>query len=119
ARNVTGVQTCALPISSQEHSVPDDVDATALRQYMADHLAGATAGLKRIEKLSEVFMDSPVYEDLAAVAEQIRAEHNFLQELMKRSEERRVGKGSRLIWAGERVARIKSYFPEEIGRPHV
>lgn len=110
ARGGTSVDESWLP--SQEHRVPDDIDATALRQYLADHLAGATAGLKRIEKLSEAFMDSPVYEDLAAVAEQIRAEHNFLQELMKRQQFSRPGIAGPALWAGERVARIKSYFPE-------
>lgn len=110
ARGGTPVDEAWLP--SPEHRVADDVDATALRQYMADHLAGATAGLKRIEKLAESFMNSPVYEDLAAVAEQIRAEHNFLQELMKRQQFSRPAIAGPALWVGERVARIKSFFPE-------
>lgn len=102
------------------HSVPDDVDAMALRQYMADHLAGATAGMERIEKLSEAFMESPVFGDLVGVAEQIRAEHSFLQELIRRQGFHRPGVAGPALWVGERLERIKSFFPERSkGTPSV
>lgn len=81
ARGGTPVAESWLP--SKDHRVPDDVDAMALRQYMADH-----------------------------VAEQIRAEQNFLQALMVRQNFARPGIAGPALWAGERVARLKSYFPE-------
>src|SRR5699024_5875625 len=38
--------------------------------------------------------------------------HNFLQELMKRQQFARPGIAAPALWVGERVARIKSFFPE-------
>src|SRR5690625_4064696 len=66
------------------HRVPEHIDSLALRQYMADHLAGATAGHNRMQRLAQAFLDSPFYGDIATVAEEVRIEQKFLQKLMNR-----------------------------------
>lgn len=89
------------------HTVPEQVDALLLRQYMADHLAGATAGLDRIKMMAESFIDTPVFPQVSGVAERIRAEHAFLQEAMKRQGFPRPPLSASATWAGEKLGRLK------------
>lgn len=96
------------------HRVPEHIDSLALRQYMADHLAGATAGHNRMQRLAQAFLDSPFYGDIATVAEEVRIEQKFLQKLMNRQGFPRPGIMAPALWVGERVARVKSYFPKEL-----
>jgi len=96
------------------HRLPEEIDAVALRQYMSDHLAGATAGLNRIQKLAEEFMDTPVYGDLATVAEEIRVEHRYLAALIQAQGFPRPGVAAPALWVGERLERVKSFFPKGI-----
>lgn len=112
AREQESVAPFTLP--PKKHTLPEDIDAVALRQYMSDHLAGATAGLNRIKKLAEAFMETPVYGELATVAEEIRVEHLYLQKLMKRVGFHRPGVAAPVFWVGERLARVKSYFPKDV-----
>ena len=101
------------PLPAADHLLEDeDVDLTLLRQYMADHLSGATAGLQRIRAMADDFIDTPVYAPLSEVAVAIGQEHDFLAELMKRQGFPRPGLQAPLLWAGERVSRLKPY-----GRP--
>ncbi|WP_210051333.1 NAD-dependent epimerase/dehydratase family protein [Nesterenkonia lacusekhoensis] len=106
-------------LPGQEHRLPQHVDALLLRQYMADHLAGATAGLDRILQMAENFVDTPVYPEVSAVAEGIRSEHAFLQELMKRQGFPRPPFSTALTWAGEKVARLKPNGRGPAGRSPV
>lgn len=89
------------------HMVPEHVDALLLRQYMADHLAGATAGLDRIKMMADSFIDTPVFPQVSAVAEAIRTEHGFLQELMRRQGFPRPPLSASATWAGEKLGRLK------------
>lgn len=95
------------------HRVPDDIDALALRQYMADHLAGATAGYNRMQRLAQAYLNTPFYGDVATVVEEARIEQQFLQKLINRQGFPRPGILAPALWVGERVARVKSYFPKE------
>lgn len=110
AREQHSVAPFTLPAA--DHKLPEDIDALALRQYMSDHLAGATAGLNRIQKIAETFIDTPVYGELATVAEEIRIEHLYLQKLIVAQGFPRPGLAAPALWVGERAARIKSYFPK-------
>ena len=96
------------------HRLPDDIDAMALRQYMADHLAGATAGRGRMARLAKAFANTPMYGEIASVADEVRLEHKYLQKLMNRQGFPRPGISAPALWVGERVARVKSYFPKEL-----
>src|SRR5699024_12210059 len=96
-RNVTGVQTCALPIS-QWHAAGVSMGGNALLKYLgeqgtkADWLHGCAA------------ISAPL--DLVACGEQIsnsfsgRYLYNpyFLRSMKARSEERRVGKERKYRW---------------------
>ncbi|MGO1538122.1 MAG: hypothetical protein ACTHZ9_04660 [Leucobacter sp.] len=74
--------------------------------YLADHLAGATAGAKRIERMAAAYIDTPVYAQLSELADEVRVERAFLKRLihdlgMKQRRYRQVGS-----WAAERVGRL-------------
>lgn len=99
-----------------ENRLPERVDALLLRQYMADHLAGATAGLDRISMMAESFEDTPSYPQVSAVAETIRSEHAFLQELMKRQGFPRPSLSAALTWTGEKLGRLKPNARGPFGR---
>lgn len=97
------------PLPPEDHSLPEDVDAALMRNYMADHLSGATAGVARIIAMAEAFIDTPVFPELAQVSESISAEHAWLAELMKRQGFPRPGVTAPALWMGEKVARLKPY----------
>lgn len=96
-----------LPASG--HRLAGSIDAALLRQYLADHLTGATAGVKRIEAMAEAYEDTPVFPQISEVAGAIRREHAFLQNLMLRQGFPRPGPSASLAWAGEKLARLKPY----------
>ena len=81
---------------------------------MSDHLAGATAGLQRIQKLAETFLETPVYGDLATVAEEIRVEHHYLEKLIQAQGFPRPGLAAPALWFAERVERVKSFVPRGV-----
>ena len=91
------------------HRPSNQIDTDLLRQYMADHLTGATAGLKRIEAMAEAFIETPVYPELSQVATGIRAEHAYLEELIKRQGFSRPTIAAPLAWATEKASRLKPY----------
>ncbi len=111
-REQRSVAPFTLPPKS--HRVPDNIDALALRQYMADHVAGATAGFNRMQRLAKAYIETPMYGEVATVAEEVRVELKFLQKLMNRQGFPRPGFQAPALWVGERVARVKSYFPREV-----
>lgn len=104
------------PLPDEDHMLSDDVDSRLLRGYMADHLAGATAGVERISAMAEAFVDTPVYPQLAQVAETINTEHGWLSELMQRQGFPRPVVAAPLFWVGEKVARLKPYARRPLKR---
>lgn len=112
ARDPQSVAPFVLP--EPDHKIPDHIDALALRQYMSDHLAGATAGLNRIQKLAETFIETPFYGGLATVAEEIRVEHRYLEQLIQAQGFPRPGLAAPALWAAEHVERIKSFVPRGV-----
>ena len=97
------------PLPKPEHQLPEEIDAGLLRSYMADHLAGATAGLQRIHAMAAAFDDTPVYPQISQVAEGIASEHRWMSDLMKAQGFPRPGLTAPLLWAGERASRLKPY----------
>lgn len=106
-RNSQPAHEAQLP--EQDHSLAEGIDAGLLRQYMADHLVGATAGLKRIQAMAEAFIETPIYPELSEVATGIGAEHAYLQELIRRQGFSRPAIAAPLAWVGEKVSRLKPY----------
>ncbi|GAB2549239.1 NAD-dependent epimerase/dehydratase family protein [Leucobacter ruminantium] len=92
----------------REGSHPDGLSLGLLGLYLSDHLTGATAGADRIERMSEVYVDAPVYARLSELAEEIRLERAFLQRLMQDLGLRRRPYRQAVSWAGEHLGRLKS-----------
>src|SRR5690606_40627611 len=92
--HVTGVQTCALPISL--HTKPDEVES-ALRQLLEERqqLQRETAQLRQklAQQETSALLDRAVkVKDVSVLAAEIEAPD------VERSEERRVGKECRGGW---------------------
>lgn len=97
------------PLPGEDHQLPSTIDAGLLRSYMADHLAGATAGLKRIQAMASAFDDTAVYPQLSQVAEAIESEHQWLSGLIQRQGFPRPVIAAPALWLGERLSRAKPY----------
>lgn len=87
--------------------IPEEMDRYLFGLYLSDHFTGATAGLKRIERMVEAYQDTPFHGELAETAEQIRAERELLRSLLDslgvpRRRHRQAG-----AWVVERVGRLK------------
>lgn len=65
-------------------------------------------------RLAQAFLNTPMYGEIATVADEVRLEHKYLQKLMNRQGFPRPGIAAPALWVGERVARVKSYFPKEL-----
>lgn len=87
--------------------LPEEYAKDLLELYLSDHLTGATAGANRIERMAEDFVDTPVYPQLAQLAQDIRAERAFLANLIQDLGLKRKPYRQALAWAGERVGRLK------------
>ncbi|GAA1999526.1 NAD-dependent epimerase/dehydratase family protein [Brevibacterium samyangense] len=108
----TGAPADPTALPPEDHVVPETVDATLLRQYLSDHILGATGGMDRITAMAEECADTPVFADLSTVAEAIRQEHAFLTALTERQGFLAPGVSAPLARVGEKLARFKPY-----GRP--
>lgn len=109
-REPGGAEEAQLP--PRDHKISHQVDALLLRQYMGDHLTGATAGMKRIEAMASTYADTRHFAELAAIADAIRKEHRLLQKVMTRQGFPRPVLAVATSWVAERAARLKPY-----GRP--
>lgn len=94
-------------LPAPDHELGAEVDALLLRQYMSDHLAGATAGTNRIKRMAADYVDTPVFPEISEVAEAIRRERGFLVQLIERQGFPRPPGSTTLAWLGERMGRLK------------
>src|SRR5207249_6073317 len=83
-RNVTGVQTCALPISDDLSVVSEESDGARLDQNLRTGLRGL---------LREIPVEQVALKDVTAFVPRA----SLIDD--ERSEERRVGKESRAVWS--------------------
>ncbi|MDD9206116.1 NAD-dependent epimerase/dehydratase family protein, partial [Georgenia sp. 10Sc9-8] len=88
--------------------VPDTYDDSLLGLYLSDHLTGATAGLSRFERIAEAYRDLPLHAELVEVTEQIRAEREFLDELIENLQLSQRPHRQAAAWLGEHFARLKA-----------
>lgn len=103
-RDVPQEDTHPLP----ERSKPEDsVDSLLLRQYLSDHYSGATAGLKRIQRMSASFVDTPVFAEISEVAEELRKERAYLRRFMKTLNLTRPLLSPPMAWVAEKAGRLK------------
>src|SRR5690606_40831454 len=92
--HVTGVQTCALPICSDDDGTRrDDLDADA-----DDRVVAATLDRLALVNLFRALEHTPTT-SAAAAAAAAAADPAAVERRFKRSEERRVGKERRAGWS--------------------
>jgi hypothetical protein len=83
------------------------VDKKLFGLYLADHLAGATAGQGRIERMARDYTDTPFKSDLAVIATQIREEREYLRRLVGDLGVQRRTPRRAAAWIAERAGRLK------------
>ncbi|MDF9749418.1 hypothetical protein [Arthrobacter sp. ES3-54] len=87
--------------------ISSTVDKKLFGLYLSDHLAGATAGQGRIERMARDFTDTPFHAELSALAAQFREEREYVRGLvgdfgLPRRTPRRAA-----AWLAERAGRLK------------
>ncbi|NLF90387.1 MAG: NAD-dependent epimerase/dehydratase family protein [Corynebacterium marinum] len=87
--------------------LPEELTKDLLGLYLSDHLTGATAGVNRIERMAEDFVDTPVYADLASLADEIRADRELLRIIIDDLGFPRRPYRQAAAWAAERAGRLK------------
>ncbi|MET3922700.1 hypothetical protein [Arthrobacter sp. UYEF20] len=87
--------------------IPGSIDKKLLGLYLSDHLTGATAGLARIERMTEAFADTPVSAEIARLSVQVRQERDLLRGLIQDLGVRRRPHRQAAAWLAERAGRLK------------
>jgi hypothetical protein len=87
--------------------IPGSIDAKLLGLYLSDHLAGSTAGLARIERMTAAFADTPVAAEIARVCAEIRRERELLRGLLRDLNMRQRPHRQAAAWLAERAGRLK------------
>lgn len=96
------------PGDAEAHRLPASLERDILGLYLSDHLTGATAGAGRCERMAEAYADTDLGPDLDDLALEIRAEREFLRELIETLELRRRPYRQAAAWAVERLGRLKT-----------
>ena len=65
-------------------TIPETIDRTLLRTYLADHLTGATGVRARALKMAQWYASDDIGPELARVAAELDAEQEQLKELIDR-----------------------------------
>ncbi|MET1021561.1 MAG: hypothetical protein ABWX69_05105 [Arthrobacter sp.] len=87
--------------------IPGSIDEKLLGLYLADHLAGATAGASRIQRMTEAFADTPVSADLTRVSSEITREREQLRSLIRDLGVPQRRHRQAAAWLGEHAGRLK------------
>lgn len=83
------------------------IDRGLLGLYLADHLSGATAGVERVERMAQSYQDLPVHADLVLLRDELRQEHQRLQQIIERLGTHRRPLRQAAGWVGEKLGRLK------------
>lgn len=86
---------------------PDEESRELLNIYLADHLAGATAGSSRMARMADAYIDTPMYAQLSSLSTELRAERAFLRQLIRDLELKPLRYRRAIAWAGEHMGRLK------------
>jgi hypothetical protein len=87
--------------------IPDTIDEKLLGLYLSDHLAGATAGLGRIERMAKDFTDTPVHAELAGLAGELGRERELLTGIIHDLGARQRPQRQAAAWLAEHTGRMK------------
>ncbi|MFD1506028.1 NAD-dependent epimerase/dehydratase family protein [Georgenia yuyongxinii] len=100
----------------REHTIPGDVmaahipphlDGRLLGLYLADHLAGATGGSNRIERMAKAYADTSMGPELASLAAEIVEAREALRSVIEALGLPQRPLRQAATWVGERVGRLK------------
>lgn len=87
--------------------IPAAIDGKLLGLYLSDHLAGATAGLGRIERMAKDFADTPVRDQLEGLVVEVRRERELLTGLIHDLGSRQRRQRQAAAWLAEHAGRLK------------
>jgi hypothetical protein len=87
--------------------IPDSIDGKLLGLYLSDHLTGSTAGVSRIQRMVEVYANTPVSADLARVSAEITRERQQLLDLIHDLGVRQRPHRQAAAWLAEHAGRLK------------
>lgn len=87
--------------------VSERITKDLVELYLSDHLTGATAGMERVVRMEGDFVDTPVYKQIATVADSIRRERSLLQQIIHDLGFKQKPYRQALAWVGERAGRVK------------
>ena len=87
--------------------ISGNIDKKLFGLYLSDHLAGATAGQGRIERMARDFTDTPFRSELESLATQIREEREYLNGLVGDLGLPRRTPRKAAAWVAERAGRLK------------
>lgn len=90
-----------------EEKIHEHYTKDLLELYLSDHLTGATAGVNRIERMAEDYVDTPVFAELSTVADEIRSDRELLRNIIEDLGLARKPYRQAVAWVGERVGRLK------------
>lgn len=91
------------------------IDSSLLGLYLADHLAGAAAGVGRIRHMARKYRNTPLAPELFELASQIPAEQAFLAQIITDLGLRQRRLRRFVVGTGERLGRLK--FNRRLFRP--
>ncbi len=87
--------------------IPPSIDAKLLGLYLADHLAGSTAGVARIGRMAEAFADTPAAAELMRLHVDVRRERHLLRRLIHDLGAPQRPHRQALAWLAEHAGRLK------------
>lgn len=87
--------------------VSENLDKDLVQLYLSDHLTGATAGADRITRMADLYIDTPVFAQLSDLADEIRTERDFLENLINDLGLKQMPYRQAVATAGEKLARLK------------
>ncbi|MDO5512123.1 NAD-dependent epimerase/dehydratase family protein [Corynebacterium sp.] len=90
-----------------EEAIPEHYTKDLLELYLSDHLTGATAGVNRIERMAQDYVDTPMFAELSSVADEIRSDRELLRNVIEDLGLARKPYRQAVAWVGERVGRLK------------
>ncbi|RNL57647.1 hypothetical protein [Arthrobacter oryzae] len=87
--------------------IPSSIDAKLLGLYLADHLAGSTAGVARTGRMARAFADTPFAAEIARLSVDIRRERHFLRRLIRDLGVPQRPHRQAAAWIAEHLGRLK------------
>ena len=110
----SGQGTSSLPLRPRDRDpavpsgeIPEEMSRELLQLYLSDHLTGATAGVERMNRMAQDYVDTPMFATLSALAVEIRTEQVFLKNLIQQLGLKQMHYRQAMADVAEKVGRLK------------